>query len=1044
MPLPADLVGAVSEGRAVLFIGAGGSRGAKNGSNEDIPLAKDLAAELVTKFLGAEYAGADFRAAYDLSCSQRDVPTVQRYLYDRLSPFEPAAFHLIIPTLVWSGLITTNYDLIIERSYRKAAKPVQKLIPNVKDGDGATTRLDQRSVLYVKLHGCLTKHNEVHPPLIASTEQLIAFKEGRQGQFDTFLEWGKTKSIIFVGYSFLDPNLRALFNEIIREGDNRPRHYIANKDMRPAEATYWADRRVTALDISFEDLLLSLDAEVPDNKRQLSLLAARTLHTTSFTRFITAPGQHESEDLKTYLASMIEHVSSDLRGARDDPSKFYKGFDLGWYPIEADLDVRRGIVNELLTEQVIPTPPSERASIVVLKGHAGSGKSVALRRVAWEAAKQHNRLCLFVARTGVIDVERFDEIFSLTNVPIYLFIDDVAEHREHVLELIELVRRRRAAVRIICTESFSLWNALCEDLEPRVTEEYEMRYLSERDIDDLIQKLQKHGCLGHLEGLPADKRKHEFKYVYGRQLLVALLEATHGVPLVEIIANEYDSIHPPEAKILYLDICSLNRFGPPVRAGIISRIHNMSFDQFKDEFFKRLEQIVSLRTDPKSGDYVYEARHPFIAGHVYEFALKSQEERFDNLIRILSKLNPSFSYDLDAIARLVRASNVEKTVSDPVRGRKIYDTAITSAGRLPVTLHQRGIYEMHVATSFADLNRAEQYMNEALQLEPYNKTMKHSLAELDLRRSRLAMDQIEKVAWRKRAGERAASLTNGSVNSYPHSTLVKIAIDDVRDALAAAEASDNEASVQLLGDSIAKAEETLKRSLQQFPNDAVLLTLEGELSAELSQAERTETAFKRALKANPNSMLVARRLARIQNSKGAHSEAIATLRASLEANPASADLQNDLAMSLMRSTPNADQTAAEEILYHLRRAFTPGDKNYQAQFQYARELCLVGKYEEARPIFAKMAEMKISFRQKKAVRAYVLDDKGNRRILDGTILVLKPTFGFIQCPAPALNAYFEVDELNAAPEKITTGMPVTFELGFNLQGPVAVNVTVAN
>lgn len=232
--------------------------------------------------------------------------------------------------------------------------------------------------------------------------------------------------------------------------------------------------------------------------------------------------------------------------------------------------------------------------------------------------------------------------------------------------------------------------------------------------------------------------------------------------------------------------------------------------------------------------------------------------------------------------------------------------------------------------------------------------------------------------------------------------------------------------------------------MQQFPNDAMLLSLEGEISDALAQAERTETAFKRALKANPNSTLIARRLARIQSAKGAHSDAVETLRNSLEANPGSAETQYYLAQALINSAPDADQTSAEEILYHLRRAFVPGDKNFRAQFLYARELCIVGKYEEAKPIFAKLYEMKIPFDQKREVRLHLLYRSGGRRRLDGTISTLRPTFGFIQCAAPVLSAYFEIDELKSSPDKITTGMPVFFELGFNLRGPFASNIELVS
>lgn len=1042
MALPNDLVTATAEGRAILFLGSGASRGAKNSSGDEIPLAQGLAEELIQEFLGPEYAGLDFRIAYDLSCSQRDVPTVQRFIFARLNQFQPADFYLLVPEFVWAGLITTNYDLIIERSYKKARAPIQKLVPNVRDGDGSTSKLDHRSVLYNKLHGCITQHHEIHPPLIASTEQLIAFREGRQGQFDTFLEWAKTKSLIFVGYSFLDPNLRSLFNEIIKEGDNRPRHYILNKTVLPAEATYWSDRRVTAIGHSFEEFLKLLDGAVPSGKRQLGLLASHSLHASAFTRFITTPGRRESEDLKNYLTSVIDHVSADIHAVPNEPDKFYRGFDLGWYSVQAGLDIHRTVVTEIISEQVIPTPPAERISLVVLKGHAGSGKSVALRRIAWDAATRHNRLCFFITRAGAVDGARFEEIFSLTNLPIYIFVDDVSEHQNEIIELFEIVRRTRAAVRIICTESFAVWNTSCDELAPRISNEYEMKYLSEGEILDLIAKLETHDCLGHLRGVPLEKAVDELKYIYGRQLLVALLEATHGVPLVEIIANEYRRIEPDAARLIYLDICSLHRFGMPVRAGLISRIHDITFSQFKTKCLEPLQQIVSLRTDPKSGDYVYEARHQLIASHVYETALKSADERFDNLIRILLKLNPAFTYDMEAVSRLVKATNIESTVPDPNKGRQIYDAALTSIGRKFVILHQRGIYEMHRATNLPELRLAEEFLQEAFSLEPYNKSIKHSIAELDLRRSKLSIDPVERKAWRQRAVEAAASLVPGSINSYPHTTLVKAAIDEVCDALAVAEESESEVSFRLLSDSISHAEDVLRKAHQAFPNDPVLLTQKGILSDTLSQAKRTENAFKKAFAANPRSTLVARRLARIQTSMGAFEDAVATLRSCLEFNPGSRELHFDISLALMESQPNADQSGADDILYHLRRSFVPGDRNYQAQFLFARELCIVGNYEDAKPFFAKLSEARLPFQQKIEVGHFIKDADGKALRVGGSVLFLKSSYGFVHCHHPILDAYFDPDDINAPIENVSSGSAVSFELGFNLKGPVANNIQV--
>ena len=177
--LPKELATAVQEGRAVLFLGAGASRGAMDDKLQPIPDGSGLAKILIKEFLGDDYDGLDLRSVYDLACSERDVRTVQRKIFDILNPFQPADFHLLIPTFAWAGIATTNYDLVVERACQRAPSPLQKLVPHVKDGDGATDQLGDRSVLNVKLHGCITRHQEVMPPLIASTEQLIAFRNGR-------------------------------------------------------------------------------------------------------------------------------------------------------------------------------------------------------------------------------------------------------------------------------------------------------------------------------------------------------------------------------------------------------------------------------------------------------------------------------------------------------------------------------------------------------------------------------------------------------------------------------------------------------------------------------------------------------------------------------------------------------------------------------------------------------------------------------------------------------------------------------------------------
>lgn len=1041
LQLPADLVRDVREGRAVLFLGAGASVGAK-AAERSIPTGAGLAKLLRDAFLDDSYEGLDFRSIYDLSCSVRSVPDVQRKVFEILNPFQPADFHRLIPTFGWAGLAGTNYDLIIERAYARSANAVQAIISHTKDGDGANDRLTDRSVLYVKLHGCLTRHSEVRPPMVASTDQLIAYREGRNGQFNTFLEWAKTKTLIFCGYSFLDQNLRIIFDEIIRDGDNRPLHYIVNKGLLPAQAGYWRDRRVTAIDASFEDLLRALDTEIPAQQRVLAAAAAANGALSSFTRFISHPNLRESEDLRSYLNSFIEHIGPEHSVPQQDPKRFYSGFDLGWFSIEANLDVRQPIVDDLLKDHIIPTTNSPLQPIVMIKGHAGAGKTIVLRRACFEAAKYHGCLCFFVSREHLIQVERFEEIFRLTNRTVHVFVDNISEHRDRVVELIDAAKAAKAALRIIGTETYVSWNNSCDDLERLVSAELEMRYLSESNLRTLIEKLDMHQCLGYMKPLSFDKRMSELKDRHGRQLLVALLEATQGMPLAEIVADEYKAIPSSKAKLLYLDICSLHRFGPPVRAGFISRLHNISFEDFEQDFFKPLQAIVVLRKDNKSGDYVYEARHSHIAHTVYEAILKTQDERFDNIVRIISKLNPSYSYDLLALGKIIRAENLLRAISDHAKVRQIYAAAEETLGGSALLNHQRGNFEMRIASSMGQYAIAEGYVEKAKAIEPYNRSIKHTLAEIDLRRSRLVSDPLERQAWRRRATSTAAALITSGGSPYPHHTLLKAAIDGVRDALDDAEKNVGDATTQHLSDAIAEAEAILRRGLIAFPNEAILLSEEGELSKVLSEANRAEKAFEKAFAANQRSTLIARRLSRIKRSKSLYTEAEEILHKCLEFNPSDQSLHADMAKTIRESSATADFDRSDSIIYHLRRSFTPGDKNYQAQFWYARQLALSGAQEEAKELFQSLSKANVAFREKRRVQGTILSAPDTPRLYAASITTIRDTYGFVEVANPVMSVFFtmENESVRDVIEYLQVGSVVQVEVGFTLRGPVVVRM----
>ncbi|PKM15758.1 MAG: hypothetical protein CVV12_06340 [Gammaproteobacteria bacterium HGW-Gammaproteobacteria-2] len=1037
MRIDENLIDEINGGRAVLFLGAGASLGAKDAQGRTIPDTAGLGKLICDQFLDSTYADLDFVQTCDYATTAKSGRLLQQFIRDELDPFQPADFHKKIPTFQWAGLATTNFDLVVERAYSQVATRLQQLRPLVHDEPDFMDRLSKGDVLYLKLHGCITAFEQVHPGMVYSTERILRHKEGRAAQFAQFLEWAKTKTLVFAGYSLRDYNLRQLVDEIVRDGDARMRHYIVKKGVLEVEERYWAERRFTLIDSTFEYFLADVDGVISQAARTLGL--ARSSTPSSLTKFI-ASNRSESAELGNYLTSGAVHVSSDTTSPTSSASKFFNGFDLGWYPIEEELDVARPVTQSILLEQVAVTGQISGPRLVVLKAHAGAGKSVALRRIAWHAAKRLSKLVLYVPSTGYVNIQAVQELLALANEPVFLIVDDITLVSDSVSDLVAAAKRDKSPLVVIGGGRFNEWNVRAQNLESSVTAEYELKYLSRKETDDLIAQLELNDCLGELKRLSHEERVAQFNEVYGRQLLVALHEATRNAQFRDIIFDEYQKITPSEARLLYADICALHRFGSPVRAGLISRVHGISFESFQERFFRPLEQVVSLEMDERSGDWIYRARHPYIAEILYEQVFQTTAERFDNHAKFITRLNPAYSYDRRIIGDLLRGNKLADSFPDTTRGIAIFDLAVDALGDEPHIYHQKGIYLKRLAGDVVALRAAEEALLTAQELAPTDRTIKHSLAELALARSKLSTDPLERSAWRLEAIKKARPLLAAANGSHAFHTIAKAQVQALSDALDHQE--DSTLSSDVVSEAIKSAEEVIRSGLQRFPGDGHLLAEEASLAHLLENDERAERALHRAFESNKRSQLIAKRYAIVLKARGKLPEAREVLRQALEHNPSGQDLNFDFAELLRALDPSVDSTNSEMLLSYYQRSFTKGDKNYRAQLLCARQLTLAGRHQDARPLYDHLKNAAVPFAIKSQVKEDVRHENGELRRFNGTISSRRESFGFVTLDAQGIGCYFNAQSMRSAVDLPQLGKRVALTLGFSFFGPSARDMEV--
>ena len=520
-------------GRVVLFLGAGASVGARNKTNENPPLGDALRDKLVDRFLVDKYRNRSLAVVASYAISEAGSFVVQDFVANLFDNLIPADFHYIIPKFRWKGIVTTNYDRVIESIYTQNHDGVQELIPIYSDEDRVDEKIRSCSQLpLLKLHGCITITHREDLPLILTADQYADCRKNRRFLYQRLEGWANEYPIIFVGHKLEDSDVLEVLKQFVDVLKARPRYYMIDPDSDDIASRYWDERRVSVLKCTFEDFLRKIDSEISVDERGL----AQNNIDHPIGLKISLENELPPRMLKL-LNDEVEYVYSGISYEQGNPSAFFRGFDLGWYPIREDIDVRRDLIDVLLTDVII-RPEEDRpiiSELYVVKSEAGSGKSVLLRRLAWESSVEADVLVFMVRKYGVPMPEDIAELQRIVNQRIFLIWDNAADNVGDIEALMQHVRSKLIPITVIVAERSNEWNMGCESLEKYLVDRFELEYLNEGEINDLILKLETYNCLGpNLKYKDYAQRMNEFKFRAGRQLLVALHEATMGISFEEI------------------------------------------------------------------------------------------------------------------------------------------------------------------------------------------------------------------------------------------------------------------------------------------------------------------------------------------------------------------------------------------------------------------------------------------------------------------------------------------------------------------------------
>lgn len=1030
LELPHVLVEAIKDQRAVIVFGAGASMGCTNHAGANPPSGNQLRDHLAQKFLGTADESRDLATVAEMAIANgAGQPIVFEEISNLLKEFVPSEAHQKLGDFRWRGFATTNYDTLIEQGYAKNPARRQTCLPFVKDTEPFEDRLrnEESPLALLKLHGCINHRLDPDIPLILSNEHYHRYQNNREQIFNRLRQWAQSSPMIFVGYRLADPHLRSLIYDI--DSGQRPQWYIVSPGGDQHDQKFWATKNVDVISGTFADFVVALDNQIPDLFRAISIPqdAADTPYRKHF-----RTDDFGSDSLRRSFQRDIEYIHAGVPFDEIEASKFYSGHDPGWCSIVRKYDFSRKSGEKLLFA-ALDDSDKRQQKFFLLQGSAGSGKTIALRRAAYDAATALDEFVVWLRTTGQPRAETFEELYGLTGKRIVFFVDQVSLHASAIATLLRRLNDKGIPIIVIAAEREADWGSYCSVLEEMYTPEiFNLRNLSEREAEDLVDLLERHKCLGQLHA----KRKQDRVAAFldqdraDRQLLVALHELTQGKPFEKIILEEYERITPDGARQLYLDIATMHQFGVIARAGAISRVSGIRFNDFEERFFAPLRDIVNVVHDPYTGDKGYETRHSRVSNILFGVACPNDEEKARQLSRILMGLDAGFSSDKRVIESVCKGRTLARTFSHVEPARQVFEAALRI---LPNSafLHQQAAMLEYLHQN-GSLDHAQDLAESARALDDNNHIYIHTLAEVARRQANYAASKV--LSERFRAQSRSYLNEIWLKDSRKDLSFCRLLIDEAVDLLRGLPEDAKDHELIEFDDKVDEAIDRLRRAQQDFPNEAEFPSAEGQLWQRLGESENATKAFKKAIAVRPRNSGAFARLSRIQKVGGSHTEAYQTLEKALEQFPN--DKNVHLQIALLKFDMGVE--TAPEAEFHLKSSFGPGDHNFEARFLLAEFLFWAGRADESKKIFDEIdAKAPEKFRKQAPATDDVITSKLGEYA--GTVKSPKDRFFFIRFGGYPAAIFSHMSSLvDVSFDELQVGSQVMFKLRFNRRGPVAV------
>ncbi len=636
--IPKSLLTRILDGKCVLFLGAGATISSGGASGSEL-------GKYIYTSLGD--IGIDFNenlAIYTqklVNNGYRDE--IERSVRERFSGLKPSDKFCKLADIPWKAIYTTNYDDLIEQSYKK--QNFYNCVVNSPQCEG--TSYGHADVPLYKINGNINTHYVDTNPLIITMNDLKDKKKTRRTILQRLMK-DMNDTFIFVGYSFQDKNeiVTTLLDELSENErwESVKEKYVITPSISENTKLILESYKISHIPCTGDEFFDYVSIEYQSSYLAKLKALGKTLQNNTFLK-------NAEPVLMQYIIDSFE-VYEPTADYPVDGKNYYRGGNPNWGIIKNNYDVPRTIYitnsekkmynssTDLLYSEIIGLLNENGLKKIKIEGPAASGKTTTIYRMAYDLFN-HGFLPLIFKQQAKYKEGLLSSIYDITKLSFVVLTDNVFIDSAEIIKMLNEAKKNALPLAIIVTTRNSDWSNKVSSFNKSVFEPFDLvvtmeDFFNKAEAEIFVDKMESCGLI--TINNPLEKKGYIKRINKSRNIVDTLFELTENNHMKDSIAGDYDSFKP-ETQFAYGVVSLVYKYGYKLRWEILQRTIASEYEFTWNDFVDKI-----LHSDAKGNFYEEE-----VQGNYYILG------RSRNICDLISNIHfgGNYSLEVDTLSKII-------------------------------------------------------------------------------------------------------------------------------------------------------------------------------------------------------------------------------------------------------------------------------------------------------------------------------------------------------------------------------------------------------